>query len=235
MNKILLELNTSNFWVLNWYYIVAVIISFTSLLFGIKNFYKKSKSKEEIKNDVFPKIETKIEPIISPIISPVNNVNINLGNMENKNQSNENDSEKNTENREALIDSLKPKIKILFIDDDKKFNIVKIFKDSKWKNTNSTTDIKSVDEPKVKEADIIFVDINGVGKLLECKDEGLDIALMLKQKYPNKKIIIYSANKNNDNFHPAWDLCDFKLEKNALSYQYLSLVEQFSIELYSKS
>ena len=239
MNKILLELNTSNFWVLNWYYIVAVIISFTSLVFGIRNFYKKNKDKEEIKNDIIPKIETKIDPIISPIInptiSPVNNINVNLGNRESKNQSNENDSEKKSENREALIDSLKSKIKILFIDDDKKFNIVKIFKDSKWKNTNSTTDIKSVDEPKVKEADIIFVDINGVGKLLVCKDEGLDIALMLKQKYPNKKIIIYSANKDNDNFHKAWDLCDFKLEKNALSYQYLSLVEQYSIELYSKS
>lgn len=238
MNKILLELNTSNFWVLNWYYLVAVVISFTSLVFGIKNFYKKNKAKQETKNDLIPKIETKIEPIISPTISPiisptispVNNINVNLGTMESKN---ENNSEKNSENREALIDSLKPKVKILFIDDDKKFNIVKIFKDSKWKNTNSTIDIKSVDEPKVKEADIIFVDINGVGKLLDCKDEGLDIALMLKQKYPNKKIIIYSANKNNDNFHPAWDLCDFKLEKNALSYQYLSLVEQYSIELYS--
>lgn len=231
MNKILLEINTSNFWVLNWYYIVAVIISFTSLVFGIKNYFKKNKVKEDNQNNHIRKIETNIHPVISPINN--NTVNVNLGNMESKNK--DNDSEKKSENREALIDSLKPKIKILFIDDDKKFNIVKIFKDSKWKNTSSVIDIKSIDDVKVKESDIIFVDINGVGKLLECKDEGLDIALMLKQKYPNKKIIIYSANKNNDNFHPAWNLCDFKLEKNALSYQYLSLVEQYSLELYYQS
>ena len=68
-------------------------------------------------------------------------------------------------------------------------------------------------------------------KLINCEHEGLDIALMLKQKYPNKKVVIYSANKNN-NFHPAWDQCDFKLEKNALAYQFQSLVEQYSLELY---
>jgi len=229
MNIVFLETNVSNFWVINWYYIVAVIISLTSLVFGIKNYRKKSISKNENISEVFPKIETNL----NSIISPVNNLNVNIGNFENNKNTNEEEQlPSRTLNREALIDSLKSKVKILFIDDDKKFNIVKIFKDSQWKNTSSVVDIKSIDEPKVKEADIVFVDINGVGKLLECKDEGLDIALMLKQKYPNKKVIIYSANKNNDNFHPAWDACDFKLEKNALSYQYLSLVEQYTLELF---
>jgi len=77
------------------------------------------------------------------------------------------------------------------------------------------------------------VDINGVGKLLGCEYEGLDIALMLKQKYPKKKTVIYSANKNNNAFHKAWDLCDYKLEKNALPYQFQGLVEQYSIELFT--
>ena len=131
----------------------------------------------------------------------------------------------------AASESGNSRVKILFIDDDTKFNIVKILKDSKWKNTKSVVDIKSLDIPIVSEADIFFVDVNGVGKLLNCEHEGLDLALMLKQKYPNKKIVIYSANKNN-NFHQAWDQCDFKLEKNALAYQFQSLVEQYSLELY---
>lgn len=203
------------------------------LILGILFKYINNNSIENKKSGI-PENINKVNPIISPNINPTNNINVNIGNTEKNTMTVKNNTENKDFDREAIIDSLKPKIKILFIDDDKKFNIVKIFKDSKWKNTSTVVDIKSIDDAIVKEADIIFVDVNGVGKLLHCKNEGLDIALMLKQKYPKKKIIIYSANKNNDNFHPAWDECDFKLEKNALSYQYLSLVEQYSIELFSK-
>jgi hypothetical protein len=58
---------------------------------------------------------------------------------------------------------------------------------------------------------------------------------MLKQKYPNKKVVIYSANKNSNSFHKAWDECDFKLEKNALPYQFQNLVEQYSLDLTSQT
>jgi len=133
--------------------------------------------------------------------------------------------------REAQIDFMKPKTNILFIDDDKNFNVVKILKDSGWKNTKSVIDIKSLDMPIVKDTDIFFVDINGVGKLLNLEHGGLDLALMLKQKYESKKVVIYSANKNSNSFHGAWDECDFKLEKNALPYQFQNLVEQYSLEL----
>ncbi len=133
------------------------------------------------------------------------------------------------------LERMKLVTNILFIDDDPKFKVVKILKDSGWKKTKSVLDIKSVDEDKVAIAQIYFVDINGVGKILECKDEGLDIALMLKQKYPNKKIIIYSANSKNNIFHEAWEFCDYKLEKNALPYQFQKLVEQYSLELNSSN
>ncbi|HMO41472.1 MAG TPA: hypothetical protein PKC76_19065 [Saprospiraceae bacterium] len=83
--------------------------------------------------------------------------------------------------------------------------------------------------------DIYFVDINGVGKLLNCKNEGLDLALMLKQRYPDKKVVIYSANSKNNVFHEAWDKCDSKIEKNALPYQFQSLVEQYSVEKYKNN
>ncbi|WP_299012386.1 response regulator [uncultured Polaribacter sp.] len=135
-------------------------------------------------------------------------------------------------NRNALIDSKKTKIGILFIDDDKKFNIVKILKDSNWKNTKTVTDIKSLDVSYVQNSEIIFVDINGVGKILNLEYEGLDLALMLKQKYPEKKIIIYSANKNSNSFHKAWDIIDGRLEKSALPYQFQNLVENYSLEYY---
>lgn len=140
---------------------------------------------------------------------------------------------KEKKNRNALIDSKKDKIGILFIDDDKNFNVVRILKDSKWKKTKNLPDIKSLDIDQVKTSEIIFVDINGVGKILNLEFEGLDLALMLKQKYPEKKIIIYSANKNSNSFHKAWDVIDGRLEKNALPYQFQNLVENYSLEYYN--
>lgn len=140
---------------------------------------------------------------------------------------------KNLVDRNSLIETKKDKIGILFIDDDKNFNVVKILRDSKWKRTKSVVDIKSLDSVQVKNAEIIFVDINGVGKILNLEYEGLDLALMLKQKYPEKKIIIYSANKNSYSFHEAWERVDGRLEKNALPYQFQNLVEKFSLEYYN--
>jgi hypothetical protein len=145
----------------------------------------------------------------------------------------ENTPSKEKKSRNTLIDSKKDKIGILFIDDDKNFNVVRILKDSSWKNTKTVTDIKSLDINQVKTSEIIFVDINGVGKILNLEYEGLDLALMLKQKYPEKKIIIYSANKNSNSFHEAWDVIDGRLEKNALPYQFQNLVENYSLEYYN--
>jgi len=137
------------------------------------------------------------------------------------------------EDDNMMIESKKNKISILFIDDDKNFNIVKILKVSGWKNTKTITDIKSLDDQNLKNSEIIFVDINGVGKILNLPNEGLDLALMIKQKYSTKKVIIYSANNNNNSFHEAWTVADSRLEKNALPYQFQRLVEKFSLEYYN--
>ena len=161
------------------------------------------------------------------------NVNVNVGNNSGEDHLKQSSQVPYTENRDAQIEAMKPRTQILFIDDDKNFNVVRILKDSGWKNTKTVVDIKSLDIPIVKETDIYFVDINGVGKLLNLEFGGLDLALMLKQKYPTKKVVIYSANKNSNSFHRAWEICDFKLEKNALPYQFQNIVEQYSLELFS--
>lgn len=222
LKTVLLEV-PPNFFAKNWYYICALILSLTGVVMAIKNYLKKAKTTDTISN---------IQ--INPTTSPSNIINFNVGDINNpKTPENQVTTKLPESTREFRIDALKSKVKILFIDDDNKFNVVKILKDSGWKNTNFVVDLKSIDNPMVRETDIFFVDINGVGKLLSCPHEGLDIALMLKQKYPNKKVVIYSANKNNNAFHQAWDKCDFKLEKNALPYQFQSLVEQYSLDLYS--
>lgn len=160
------------------------------------------------------------------------NVTVTVGETKEKTEKQTKSPEAVTIDRNLIVNSMKSKSKILFIDDDKKFNIVKILKDSGWKNTKTVVDVKSIDVPAINEADIIFVDINGVGKLLSLPHQGLDLALMIKDKYSNKKVGIYSANPNSNSFHKAWDIIDFKLEKNALPLQFQSIVEKYSIDLY---
>lgn len=163
--------------------------------------------------------------------SNIIDIRINEGHVNNNNSANT--SHTSSENKNFEIDSKKNKISILFIDDDKNFNIVKILKDSGWKNTKTVIDVKTLDDQNIKNAEIIFVDINGVGKMLSLPNEGLDLALMIKQKYQEKKIIIYSANSNNNTFHEAWDLADSRLAKNALPYQFQHLVEKYSLNFYN--
>ncbi len=160
------------------------------------------------------------------------NVHVNIGDTKIRKENSKSKSEGPNADRYAMINSMKPKYKILFIDDDKNFNIVKILKDSGWKNTKTVVDIKSIDIPVVADADIIFVDINGVGKLLNLEHQGLDLALMIKRKYNDKKVGIYSANPNSNSFHEVWDVIDFKLEKNALPLQFQSIVEGHSVEIF---
>lgn len=129
---------------------------------------------------------------------------------------------------EEIHELMKKKINILFIDDDDKFKIVQILKDSGWKNTKRVEDLKSIDDQIAKKTDIFFVDIHGVGKKLGCSNEGLDLALMLKRKYPSKRVVIYSADPKNNIFHESLRVADFILEKNALPIEFQNLVENFS-------
>ncbi len=135
--------------------------------------------------------------------------------------------------REEIIEIMRSKVGILFIDDDKKFDVVKMLKNSNWRNTKTIVDAKTLDMTQIKDADIIFIDINGVGKILNLPDEGLDLALMIKQKYENKTVVIYSANSKSNSFHKAWETCDYRLEKNALPIQFTNLVEQSSVNIFN--
>ena len=138
------------------------------------------------------------------------------------------------EEKDSNLDFLKNHIRILFIDDDTKFKVVKILHNAGWIHTKLVRDIKSYDDPSVKEAHIIFVDVHGVGKQVDSRDEGLGLSMHLKQKYPEKKIIIYSAETTGNRFHQALRVTDDSLQKNADSFEFQNIVEKFSKEVYEK-
>lgn len=142
-----------------------------------------------------------------------------------------NDMEK-VKNVDVDIQKVKGSTHILFID-DQIFPVYKTLKSSGWTHTTLIKDIKSLDDPEILNNDIFFIDIRGVGKKL-FNDEGLGIAKALKNKYPHKKVIIYSAETMGNRFDEAFRIADDFLQKNADYYDFLEIVEKFGQEIYLK-
>lgn len=118
--------------------------------------------------------------------------------------------------------------KILIVDDEIKFKLPKIFKSAGWVHSKLIKDIDNLDRLDVKEADILFIDVQGVGVSLGFKDEGLGLVEALKEKYPSKKVIIYSVVSQGDRFHNAFNVCDGQLSKDADPYQFQRVLEKFA-------
>lgn len=129
------------------------------------------------------------------------------------------------------LDKRKKLTNVLFVDDDTKFKIIKILNIAGWVNTKIIKDVKNPDEEIVTNAHIIFVDINDVGIKMGFTDEGLGLAKYLKNKYPEKKVIIYSTDTSGNRFHPALREVDTFLPKNAEPYEFQEIIEQYSAEV----
>ena len=82
---------------------------------------------------------------------------------------------------------------------------------------------------EITEANILFIDIQGVGKELNFQEEGLGLASALKERYPMKKIIIYSAETKGDRFNKILTQVDYFLAKNSDSYEFQKLVEDYTL------
>ena len=118
--------------------------------------------------------------------------------------------------------------RILFVDDNHTdYKMVSILKKSGWLNTKSVKDITDLDDPKIIEANIIFVDINGVGTTL-FQDQGLGLASALKKKYPEKYIVIYSSETKGNRFHKALREVDDCLYKDAEPIQFINVIETYT-------
>ena len=132
--------------------------------YSIKLLMKKGSSKKQIiKNN--PKNTNKIK------------INIGAGT-----------NNKDTAKTDPLILS-KENIQVLFIDDER-FKTVENLKNAGWINTKSVKDVTNLDSIDVKNSNVIFVDINGVGEKLFPTDKGLGLAEALKKKYPEKYIVM---------------------------------------------
>ena len=139
----------------------------------------------------------------------------------------------NHQRRDVDIEELKVKTNILFVDDET-FKIVKIIKNTEgWINTIWVKDVKSLTAPEVRRADIVFVDINGVGGSL-FNEQGLGLAGGIKRKYPEKRVIIYSEESEHNVFSDNWKIVDDRLPKNADPIEFITKIETFATEIYNE-
>ncbi len=153
---------------------------------------------------------------------PIENVSKSVGNITKVNVNI--DSNKTSKKKVDETQFNKESIQILFIDDEK-FKTVDNLKSAGWVNTKSIKDVTNLDCTDVKNANVIFVDINGVGEKLFPIDKGLGLAEALKKKYPKKYIVIYSAQEQGDRFHKALKTVDYTLSKNAEPYEFINILE----------
>lgn len=137
-------------------------------------------------------------------------------------------SEENVKAKRSL-ESFKNETKILFIDDDARFKVAKILAKSGWVHTKLIKDASTLDDVDITNANILFIDVQGVGVEMGFTDEGLGLALAVKEKYPEKKVVIYSAETKGDRFHAALRRADSFLPKNADPYEFQKIVEDFTV------
>lgn len=133
---------------------------------------------------------------------------------------------------QRTVDDLKRITRVLFID-DQSFSIVHQLKEKDgWQNIQKIRDVESLSQTEVRDAHIIFVDIQGVGKRMGFVDEGMGLIQALRETYPEKKIIMYSAESKGkiDALHPSGNLVDYRLRKTAKRYEFESVIEQFAKE-----
>ena len=132
------------------------------------------------------------------------------------------------------IEQLKNSVNILFVDNEV-FNLTTELKEKEgWRRLSVVPDISSLSQKELIDAHILCIDIQGVGMELGFNDEGLGLIVAIHEKYPEKKIIMYSAEAQGqiDAFHPAEGIVDERLRKSANRYQFETTIERLAQEAF---
>lgn len=128
------------------------------------------------------------------------------------------------------IEDLKNIVKILIVDNEP-FSLENDLKEKEhWRNVTRIPDVESISQTEVKEAHIICVDVQGVGVIMGFPDEGLGLIKAIKETYPEKKVIMYSAETQGkvDAFHPADDVVDGRMKKTSTRYNFEVTIERLA-------
>lgn len=124
-------------------------------------------------------------------------------------------------------DVYKNQARILFIDDSD-IPLAQSLKDDNWK-VEKMRDAR-VDDQKLKEANIIFVDWRGVGKKISSEDEGIALVEIIKRRYKYEKyVVLYSAQEYKK---PEGTIADDWISKGSDYGVYLKKIDKASFVLF---
>ena len=140
-------------------------------------------------------------------------------------------SEKCLDEEGIPIDRIKNDLKVIFVD-DKRFNVVDLLKKNGWRQITYKRDIVDIDAIDIREAHVLFLDINGVGVSMGFHNQGMGLCGALKRKYGNqKRVVLYSGETSGDIFDSDARMADDTLKKDSDLYQFTALMERYGKEL----
>lgn len=146
---------------------------------------------------------------------------------------NPNDAE--LEKKELSSEEIKARIKILFVDDKDDYSIISMLRNNGYQ-VDYMDDIVDFDAKSVKYADIIFLDINGVGVAMKFKNQGMGLCGALRDYYgTTKRLILYSGETEGSIFDKDAKKADATLPKDSDLYQFISYITQYGKELLEKT
>ena len=135
------------------------------------------------------------------------------------------------------IDDLKDRnIKLGSITRKDKKNVKVLFVDDEGYDTELLKNLGYLDVQKLykydkmddfEKYDIIFCDINGIAKDLDPVYQGAALAKLIKQTYPEKIVVIFSAKEQFLTFNKYYDFVDDVIFKNLPPAELASKIDQY--------
>ena len=126
---------------------------------------------------------------------------------------------------------IKARTTVLVIDDQEPVELRALLKRDGWKNYY-IDDLESLEARKLRDSQIICIDIMGVGKALRV-DDGMGLVKDIKIKYPEKKIILYSSVSKQNIFSEALDYVDKRLKKQSSLIPFVTAIEEMAENTFS--
>lgn len=222
-------------------YLELVIALLTVLVGGSAGLIIKLKIKKGDCNSKSIKVQNETQVNNSPDATTVsfNNSNNNIVNINPQDAASHpaNTSVAYEENKKHFfkftLEEIQKRINILIIDNDEESlqNLKKTLKKN-WK-VQSIKDLSNYESKKLKNSQIVCIDIHDVGQTLGYEN-GVQLLEGIAKKYPNKKLILYSAVSSFDNlFEKALTFADKSVSKNNQP-EFLAAVECSAKDLFTE-
>ena len=125
--------------------------------------------------------------------------------------------------RNERIHDLRKKTDVLVIDDEK-FEPKEFLEGNNYRLT-SKTDIDNVKD--VSEYPIILCDIRGIGKKMSSSFEGAFLIKEIKENYPEKIVIAYTASQYDPSYNVYLQRADNILSKSLSTEEWLDVLDKY--------